>query len=77
MIGNFFLRNKIEENVAKHLIYECSAQKNHTNNFCGLCVILKMDMKNVKILLNLALKRGTSQTFLKSLITFKSLKIIS
>jgi hypothetical protein len=26
---NFFLRNKIEENVAKHLIYGCSAQKNH------------------------------------------------
>jgi hypothetical protein len=36
-----------------------------------------MDMKNVKILLNLALKKGTSQTFLKSLIASKSLKIMS
>ncbi len=34
--------------------------------------ILKMYMKNVKILQNLALKRGTSQTFLKSFITSKS-----
>jgi hypothetical protein len=41
---------------------------------CGLCVILKTDMKNVKILLNLALKRGTSKIFLKSLITFKIFK---
>jgi hypothetical protein len=38
--------------------------------------ILKMDLKNVKILLNFALKRGTSQTFLKKLITSKPLKII-
>jgi hypothetical protein len=31
-------------------------------------------MKNVKILLNLALKRGTSQTFLKKLNNFKVFK---
>jgi hypothetical protein len=33
-----------------------------------------MNMKNVKMLLTLALKRGTSQTFLQSLITSKSLE---
>ncbi len=77
MIGNFFYRNKIEENVAKHLIYGCSTHKNHKSIFCRLWYILKMDLKNVKISLNLALKRGTSQTFLKSLITSKPLKIIS
>jgi hypothetical protein len=71
------LANKIEENAAKHLICGCSAKKNHENTFYGLCVILKMDMKNVKILLNSTLKRGTSQACLKSLIISKSYKILS
>jgi hypothetical protein len=60
MIGNFLLRNKIEENVAKHPIYGCCAKKKPKDIFFEIDVISKIDIKNFKISLNLALKRGTS-----------------
>jgi hypothetical protein len=51
--------------------------KNHKDTSFGMDLTSKMDIKNVKIWINLTLKRGTSYIFLKSLITSKSLKIIS
>ncbi len=72
----FFLRNKIEGNVAEHLIYGCDANKNHKGTSFGMGVISKMNIK-YKIWLNLALNRVTSYIFLESLITSRSFKIIS
>jgi hypothetical protein len=63
--------------LPKNISMEVMLKKITRIPFCGFCVILKMDMKKVKILLNLALKGGTSQIFLKSLLTSKSLEIIS
>jgi hypothetical protein len=55
-----FLRNKIERNGPRRLTYGIIANKNHWDISFELCVNSKMDMKNVKILLKLALKRATS-----------------
>jgi hypothetical protein len=63
MIGNFFLRNNIEENVAQHLILDVVLKKINRIPLLGGVFISKMDMKNVKIWLNLAIKIGISSTF--------------
>ncbi len=62
--GPFFLR--IEENVVKHLISGFIVQKIARIPLVG-CVLLQNGHENVKILLNLAIKRGQSQTFPESL----------
>jgi hypothetical protein len=41
MIGNFFLRNNIEENVAQHLIFGCSVKKDQSDTSFGRCFYLK------------------------------------
>jgi hypothetical protein len=73
MSGLFFLR--VEESVAKHLISGFIAKI----PLMGCLLLQKWTGKKiVKILLNLTLKRGSSQTFLESLITSaKSVDIIS